>query len=573
MKLNILKVFTVACVLAGGVLMNTISGAFASNFSDLIEDHEHYSGMKYLIDIGAMQGYSDGTIRPDYKVNRAEFLKILLEGTDHLRNGIGEYSDCFPDVTSEWYAPYVCYAKSEGLVSGYPDGLFHPENDVTIVESAKILSNLFFKEKMELSDCDNEKTWYQEYIELLSKDNIIPDSISKLDEPLSRSEVALMVWELSDRFAKAGSADIGGFIFSKDGTIFKKMGGYYINNNNVYSYERNEEKYVALNLDLSTFELIDRCYGKDANNVYFFGQLQKEIDAKTFELIDSSSNYLKDKNNIYSYRSCSLGDHKIIEGADYETFEILSPWYAKDKNHVYVNKGEILDADAKTFSLLSQSNGSYAKDNISFFYKGEKIEGLDIPSLEITNGRFLQDKNGVYTIVYDYNTYLVTTIPDIDISTFEVIPNSYYYKDSKNAYYAEGENYVQIIEGVDIESFEDLGGYYLAYYTKDKNLIYFNGKAILDSDGETASLISKDEEDYVPYVKDEKHIYAQGEILAEAEIETFEYLGDGYSKDKDSVFYYNTIIEGADISTFEITRLRYARDKDNLYYEGVKLFN
>ena len=92
---------------------------------------------------GAIEGYGDGSFKPTATINRAEFLKIVLaarDGGESPRSTDG----CFPDVPkSAWFAPWVCAALEEGIIDGYPDGTFRPEREIAFVESAKILANAF----------------------------------------------------------------------------------------------------------------------------------------------------------------------------------------------------------------------------------------------------------------------------------------------------------------------------------------------------------------------------------------------------------------------------------------------
>ncbi len=113
-------------------------------FSDLPESHPHHFALSYLEGEGVIQGYSDGTVRPDADINRAELIKILVEGQLLLRNvDTTTFKNCFPDVGEEWFAKYVCFAATQDWVAGYPDGTFHPEQTVNKVESLKIIVNSF----------------------------------------------------------------------------------------------------------------------------------------------------------------------------------------------------------------------------------------------------------------------------------------------------------------------------------------------------------------------------------------------------------------------------------------------
>lgn len=111
-----------------------------STFSDLEVEDINFPAIDYLYDEGVLAGYSDGTFKPDNTVNRAELLKILVEGQG-VTPDENTYKNCFPDVTTDWYAKYVCYAKEKGWVGGYPDGTFRPADSVNKVEALKMLLN------------------------------------------------------------------------------------------------------------------------------------------------------------------------------------------------------------------------------------------------------------------------------------------------------------------------------------------------------------------------------------------------------------------------------------------------
>ncbi len=94
-------------------------------------------------DEGIMTGYSDGTFRPDSVINRAEALTILfrLKGMDV---GDIEYVRNFSDVPrGEWFADSVNTAVSEGWINGYEDGTFRPENPINNAEWATLLQRAF----------------------------------------------------------------------------------------------------------------------------------------------------------------------------------------------------------------------------------------------------------------------------------------------------------------------------------------------------------------------------------------------------------------------------------------------
>lgn len=109
-------------------------------FSDVSEGHKNRVAIDYLEANDVIGGYPDGTFRPEGSINRAELMKILVEGLN-ISPDENSYRDCFPDVRDEWFARYVCYAQEQGWVDGYPDGTFKPANPVNNVEAIKMMLN------------------------------------------------------------------------------------------------------------------------------------------------------------------------------------------------------------------------------------------------------------------------------------------------------------------------------------------------------------------------------------------------------------------------------------------------
>lgn len=104
----------------------------------------------------------------------------------------------FPDVPIDaWFTPSICAAWENGIVSGYPDGRFRPEEGVRFVEAAKMLALGFGLTGMELPNFGDANTeWYRPYVEFLSAQNAIPLSITDLAQPINRGEMAEFLYRL-----------------------------------------------------------------------------------------------------------------------------------------------------------------------------------------------------------------------------------------------------------------------------------------------------------------------------------------------------------------------------------------
>jgi hypothetical protein len=129
-----------ALVLALTLALGTFSYAAAAPMEDVVgEDCE--DAVARLVALGIIAGYPDGTFRPDRPVTRAEFAKIMVSAL-----GIGEAAlyaagpTRFPDVTADhWASGYINVAVDVGIIVGYPDGTFLPENQVTFAEAIKMI--------------------------------------------------------------------------------------------------------------------------------------------------------------------------------------------------------------------------------------------------------------------------------------------------------------------------------------------------------------------------------------------------------------------------------------------------
>jgi len=98
-------------------------------------------GIAVLYSQGFVEGYPDGTFRPETPINRAELIKILMPVAG--KSLVPATAPCFPDVPmGMWYTDYVCTAKAKGWIAGYPDGTFKPEARLNRAEAAKIASYL-----------------------------------------------------------------------------------------------------------------------------------------------------------------------------------------------------------------------------------------------------------------------------------------------------------------------------------------------------------------------------------------------------------------------------------------------
>jgi S-layer homology domain len=189
---------------------------FAVNpFTDVPTSSPYYQAIEHLREQKVLKGYEDGTFKPNARINRAEFVKLItnpyLMDTNRLNECLGNYNRqteskiFFSDVSQQaWYAREVCHSYDRGIIKGYPDGTFRPNNDVIFVEAAKMISGVF-----NLQVSDEGTPWYKEYVDNFSDRKAIPTSIRSLSIPITRGEMAEMIYRLKTETTNKASKTAG----------------------------------------------------------------------------------------------------------------------------------------------------------------------------------------------------------------------------------------------------------------------------------------------------------------------------------------------------------------------------
>ncbi len=115
------------------------------SFTDIKSSHWAYDSVIYLSEKFILNGYFDGTFKPENNITRAEFAKIIVSAT----GSIDPYAlSSFKDINKdEWYYSYVSTAYSMGYITGYPDGSFRPNDNITRADICTIVNRVLKAEK------------------------------------------------------------------------------------------------------------------------------------------------------------------------------------------------------------------------------------------------------------------------------------------------------------------------------------------------------------------------------------------------------------------------------------------
>ncbi|MBP3448591.1 MAG: S-layer homology domain-containing protein [Clostridia bacterium] len=110
-----------------------------SQFTDVVEGAWHTPYIKYLSNVKIINGYEDGTFKPDAPITRAEFATIASRFFE-LEKGA---ENTFVDVTdSHWAKEYIDSAVIKGWLKGYEDGTFKPDQAIKRSEAVTIVNRM-----------------------------------------------------------------------------------------------------------------------------------------------------------------------------------------------------------------------------------------------------------------------------------------------------------------------------------------------------------------------------------------------------------------------------------------------
>lgn len=164
-------------------------------------------GVEHPTHISYIKGYPDGSVQPEGKITREEVTSVLYRIMNHeYEEPFVATGDVFPDVKmSRWSALDIEYMADKGVVSGYPDGEFKPQNILTRAEFATLIS-LFVKlekTKEENPFVDLEEThWAYENILKLAESGLMEgyeDGTFRAENEITRAEVMVVINKILGR--------------------------------------------------------------------------------------------------------------------------------------------------------------------------------------------------------------------------------------------------------------------------------------------------------------------------------------------------------------------------------------
>ncbi len=164
----------------------------AENFQDIENNTQLENVVRELMSYGIINGYKDGTFKPENKLTRAEVCAIITRTLENGRNSnsSGITLSKFGDLTSEhWAYNYIMSANKYDIITGYDDNTFRPNNNITYQEYIKMIicmisCQTFAEELGEYPDG---------YIDAAINKGIISDKEFLYDEEITRADAVTIL--------------------------------------------------------------------------------------------------------------------------------------------------------------------------------------------------------------------------------------------------------------------------------------------------------------------------------------------------------------------------------------------
>ncbi len=179
----------------------------AADFTDVDNTHQYFDAIQSLVARGIISGMGDGTFAPEANIKRSEFAKMVVLSIGIANAGDSVESSGFPDVANDhWAAGFIKTAFGQGIINGFPDGTFRPDENVTYEQAVTMV----IRAKSPILKAEAEKIGYPDgYLQLANKYRFlkgITDGINK--QPAKRGTIA----KLMDNMLKVEltSDDMGG---------------------------------------------------------------------------------------------------------------------------------------------------------------------------------------------------------------------------------------------------------------------------------------------------------------------------------------------------------------------------
>lgn len=177
----------------------------SNSFTDAVERTWYYCAVKFVSENGLMNGVGNNLFAPNAKLSRTMLVQILYNRED--RPNVNS-SSIFADVAADaWYADTVAWASGNGIVNGYENGLFGPDDDITREQFAVMLyryagSPVPPDSLLDFTDADKVSAWAWDAVRWAVEQGIINGKGNGILDPTGNTTRAEAAQKLKNYLEK-----------------------------------------------------------------------------------------------------------------------------------------------------------------------------------------------------------------------------------------------------------------------------------------------------------------------------------------------------------------------------------
>lgn len=194
-------------------MFSIVASAGAVQFKDVTGNDTEAAAIYKLVALGVLEGYPDGSFKPDNTITRAEFAKIadVVAGLKAVAGGMKGTPSVFSDVTADhWANGWINVAAAQSYVKGDPIGTYRPADQVNMAEVVTVLLRI-------LGYNDNlSGEWPSDYIAKAANLGVLDDVTFVANKAATRGEVAILVSSVLEEFVVDYQASDNLFQFKED---------------------------------------------------------------------------------------------------------------------------------------------------------------------------------------------------------------------------------------------------------------------------------------------------------------------------------------------------------------------
>lgn len=383
----------------------------ATKFSDVNTEEIYSTAVSTLNLMGVINGYEDGTFKPDQNVTRAEFTAMLMRTLNYGSTGSTSAAELpFTDIDDNnsdinWSIPNINTAYAMGIINGYEDATFRPTANVAFEEAVKmIVCTLGYGNNVDV----NVEPWYANFIAVAGQIGLTKNAnkLGAASTPATRACIAQLLYDaLEIDLVESGE--------KTDKTILSDYLGYIKNTGVISSNDITSLTASDVNLRDNEIQITAVEEGSTSESTYTYSTT--DLTLKDYLGYEVEFYYKSDGSDIRTLMFCVVNPTTpvTINSAD-----IVERTSTSSQIKYYKNTD-----DSKESSLSLES------DNVVIF--NGKLYGSTAGSSrfdtsmipEVGNITLIDsDNNNKYDVI-NIESYEIYYVSEKSTSTYEVIDN------------------------------------------------------------------------------------------------------------------------------------------------------